>query len=269
MHRRFAAGVVAAASVLVGATGTTSTASPALAVHRPIVGFGANHSTNWSGYDQGLLEKGETFHEISATWVVPTATQHVPGQAAHSATWVGIGGGCIDSGCLLTDPTLIQAGTEQDVDAQGHASYFTWWEIIPLPSFTAPVAVAPGQKVHVEVAETFLPELWQIGIQNLSTGQQWSMLVPYVSTYATAEFVLETPVVLGTSGVGVASLPNLSPVVFDSGTINHAPANLTPGEALQLVDGNGNVLATPSAPDSDADGFADCSYATSCPTPAS
>ena len=42
-----------------------------------------------------------------------------------------------------------------------------------------------------------------------------------------------------------------------------------PSEEIQLVNGSGTVLATPSAPDSDADGFDDCTYATSCSTNAS
>ena len=61
--------------------------------HRPIVRVGANQSNNWSGYNQGTLEKGGAqFHRVSGTWTVPTATQNVAA-ATHStatrycATW--------------------------------------------------------------------------------------------------------------------------------------------------------------------------------------
>jgi hypothetical protein len=42
---------------------------------------------------------------------------------------------------------------------------------------------------------------------------------------------------------------------------------LVPGDSIQLVASNGTVMATPSAPDADADGFNVCSYASSCPPP--
>lgn len=268
MRRRVVRTIVVGAMAALVTTAAGDVSARSEVVHRPIAVLHANQSANWSGYDQGLLERGTTFHEVSATWVVPTATQHLAGQEEHSATWVGIGGGCIDASCLLTDPTLIQAGTEQDVDAGGRASYYAWWEIIPLPSVTVPLAVAPGQTVRVEVAESFVPELWQISIRNLSTGTGWSTLVPYPSTYATAEWIVETPVVLGAGGVGTATLPSLSTVVFDGATVNHGPAGLRPSEALQLASG-GQVEATPSTPDAEGDGFADCSYATSCPVPPS
>src|SRR5205807_2981333 len=102
--------------------------------HRPIVTVGGNQSTNWSGYNQGTLEKVGPFNSVAGTWIVPTATQHTGGQAEYSSSWIGIGGGCVDANCNVTDATLIQAGTEQDVSASGKASYYAWWELIPAPS---------------------------------------------------------------------------------------------------------------------------------------
>ena len=59
--------------------------------HRPIVAVGASQSNNWSGYNQGTLEKsGTMFHQVSGDWTVPTATAHKSGEAEYSATWVGI-----------------------------------------------------------------------------------------------------------------------------------------------------------------------------------
>src|SRR3954447_16902385 len=94
--------------------------------------FNANQSTNWYGYNQGTLEQGnKLFNSVSGDWTVPTATQHTAGQAASSSTWIGIGGGCVDANCTVGDNTLIQTGTEQDVDKSGKASYSAWWELIP------------------------------------------------------------------------------------------------------------------------------------------
>jgi hypothetical protein len=95
------------------------------------------------------------------------------------------------------------------------------------------------------------------------------MTTPYSSTHATAEWIEETPVVVGTSGTGVGPLPNLSTVNIDLAKANNVPAGLKASEELQLIDSSGNPLATPSAPDSDTDGFNDCAYASSCSAPTS
>ncbi len=250
-----------------------SAASPAQAAvfHRPIVTVGANKSNNWSGYNQGMLEKGgKQFHSVDGTWVVPAATQHKAAEAEYSASWVGIGGGCVDANCTVTDATLIQAGTSQDVDATGHASYSAWWEIIPEPSTPiANFAVRAGDTIHVAIAES-TPGLWSISVQNKTTGQTFNQSTPYTSTYSTAEWIEETPVVIDNSGkVSVGPMPNLSTVDFDLSLANGAPAGLTAAEEVQLIDSTGAALATPSAPDADTDGFNVCTYASSCGVPAS
>lgn len=74
------------------------------------------------------------FNSITGDWTVPTVTQHTAGQAEASSNWIGIGGGRVDSGRTVTDSTLIQTGTEQDVDSTAAASYSAWWELVPAPS---------------------------------------------------------------------------------------------------------------------------------------
>jgi len=252
--------LVVAASLLMAAGPVARTAQ----YHRPIIAIGANQSNNWSGYNQGMLEKNVQFHQVSGTWAVPAASQHKAGEAEYSASWVGIGGGCVNAGCTVGDATLIQAGTSQNVDSSGTASYDAWYELIPAPSITVSLAVKAGDQVHVDIREG-TPEVWTILIQNTTTGQSFSTTVPYASSYATAEWVEETPVVIDNSGnASVGPMPNLSTVKFDSGLANNVNPNLVSSEAIQLVDFNSQVLATPSAPDSDADGFNDCTYATSC-----
>jgi hypothetical protein len=199
--------------------------------------------------------------------VVPTATQHAPGEGEFSATWVGIGGGCIDAGCTVTDATLIQAGTSQNVDAAGNASYDAWWELIPAPSVTiSGFAVAAGNVIHVDMREG-LPGVWTITVQNVSSGRTFTQTLPYTSTYATAEWIEETPVVVSDNGaVTVGPMPNLSRVGFTAASGNGAGAALVASEAIQLVGNNGTALATPSAPTGGTT-FNVCTYATPCPTP--
>jgi hypothetical protein len=237
----------------------------------PKVGLNANQSNNWFGYNQGALEQGgKLFNSITGSWTVPTASQHTAGQAEASSDWIGIGGGCVDAGCTASDPTLIQTGTEQDVSASGAPSYSAWWELVPAPSITiSNMTVSPGDRMTASVAEV-VPDsnVWTITIKDTSRGESFSTTVPYASTHGTAEWIEETPLELGTSP-GLASLPNLTNPNFDSGTVNGAAPKLSSSEQIDLTDSSGKVIGTPSAPDSDADGFGACTWAGSCVAPAS
>ena len=235
---------------------------------RPIVVVGANESFNWSGYMQGTLEKGTTFHSIAADWIVPKVKQRNPGEAEYSSTWIGIGGGCLDSGCTLSDTTLIQAGIGHDVDAAGNPDYYAWWEAIPAPSVRTDLVIHAGDLVHIDIAEGTVPEIWTITIVDRTSGGTFTLTLPYPSTYATAEWILETPLVISDTGlVTVGPMPNVAPVHFDRARANGASAGLLASEQVELVDFDLSLIAAPSGPDRDADGFNDCSYRKNCPVP--
>src|SRR3954469_9314113 len=152
--RRCGTALLAAAVVLVAAPAALA-AAPASHGQLLHLAANANQSTNWFGYVQGSLEQGgKTFTSITGDWTVPAATQHTPGQAEFSSDWIGIGGGCVDAACTVGDSTLIQTGTEQEVDAAGRASYSAWWELIPGPSIViANMTVVPGDHMHASIAE--------------------------------------------------------------------------------------------------------------------
>jgi len=267
--RRSLVVLLALAVTFAFAGGASATAARPSRQGAPVAVLRANQSTNWFGYNQGALEPGKSlFHSITADWTVPTASQHKKGEDEFSSTWAGIGGGCVDASCVVTDNTLIQAGTEQDV-VSGKAQYSAWWEIIPLPGITITnMTVAPGDHIHLDIHET-LPEIWSITLKNVTRNQTFNQTVPYPSTYGSAEWINETPLILGTNA-GFAALPNLSTTVFDGGTANGVNPHLTAAEEMQLVNGNTNkVYAVPSAPDSDTDGGALCAWATSCAVPSS
>ncbi len=224
-----------------------------------------NSSSNWFGYNQGTLEQGsKLFNSITGDWTVPTATQHTAGQAESSSDWIGIGGGCVDSGCTTTDSTLIQTGTEQDVSSSGTASYSAWYELVPAPSLTISMTVAPGDHMHASLVES-VPNsnVWTITLQDVTRGETFTTTVPYSSTHATAEWIEETPLEIGTNA-GFASLPNLSNPAWTSATVNGVSPGLKASEAMDLVDSNGNVIGAPSAPNSGANGFDECTWASTC-----
>jgi Peptidase A4 family len=274
LSRRATRCLTVAVSVLAASFAVaTASASAALTSHGQLLHLAphslhanTNSSSNWFGYNQGTLEKGDTlFNSITGDWTVPTATQHTAGQAESSSDWIGIGGGCIDAGCTATDSTLIQTGTEQDVDSSGAASYSAWWELVPAPSLTiSNMTVEPGDHMHASLAEV-VPDsnVWTITIQDVTRGESFSQTVPYTSTHATAEWIEETPLEIGTNA-GFASLPNLSNPAWTSATVNGASAGLKTSEEMDLIDSNGNVIGAPSAPNSTANGFDECTWATSC-----
>ncbi len=230
-----------------------------------------NSSSNWFGYNQGTLEQGgKLFNSITGSWTVPTATQHTAGQGEASSDWIGIGGGCIDAGCTVGDSTLIQTGTEQDVSSSGQASYDAWYELVPAPEFQiTSMTVHPGDQMSASISEVVNDaNVWTITIKDVTDNQSYTTTVPYTSTHATAEWIEETPLEIGTNA-GFAALPNLTQVPFTGATTNGAPANLQPSEELDLVDSSGNVIGAPSAPSPDNDAFNACAWASTCPAPTS
>jgi len=243
--------------------------SPSTATARPIVVVAANQSFNWSGYVQGILEPGKgPFHSIAATWIVPTATQRRPGEAEYSSSWIGIGGGCLNTSCTLTDATLIQAGIGHDIDAAGNADYYTWWETIPAPLVRTTLPVHAGDRVAVAIVENRIPEIWTIVIANFTTRGFFTITLPYASTYGSAEWVIETPVVISETGaVSVGPMPTLSIIRFDYARTNGASPRFVPAERMELVDFDLTLIATPSLPDGQGDGFNDCTYTATCPAP--
>jgi hypothetical protein len=62
-------------------------------------------------------------------------------------------------------------------------------------------------------------------------------------------------------------MPNLSVVRFDHAGANGASPGFVPAERMELVDFNLTLIATPSLPDAQRDGFNDCTYTAICPAP--
>jgi hypothetical protein len=251
-----AVGLVVAASA---PAGVSIPASHGQSIH---VLAHTSSSTNWFGYDQGSLALGGTlFNSVGGTWIVPAASEHTAGQAAYSSDWIGIGGGCVDSGCTVGDSTLIQTGTEQDSDG----GYSAWWELVPAPSTTiTSMTVQPGDQMQASIAEV-VPDsnVWTITLRDVTENESFTTTVPYSSTHLTAEWIEETPLLIGTDA-GFAALPNLTTIPFTNATVNGHDANLQVSQEIDLTDSNGNVIGTPSAPNATADGFDLCAWASTC-----
>jgi hypothetical protein len=220
----------------------------------PAARAAARESINWSGYV--LTGAPGQFRSVSGSWAVPAVTCGAEDTA--SATWTGIGGGTTE------DPTLIQAGTFQDC-FDGAAEYSAWWEAIPAPAVNAgggpldegSFPVQPGDHIVVTIDGSDLT-VWRITIQNTTRNATFETTVPYGSAGATAEWVEEAPVSAGTGGAGFTTLADYGSVGFEAITANGANPQLTPEQAIVMVDGDGNVISNPSPPDANGDSFRVC-----------
>src|SRR5262245_61239382 len=138
-------------------------------------------SSNWSGY----VASGTTFSSVTATWVQPELDCTSTGSSA-SAFWVGLGGNTDGSNALE------QAGTGAECDADGTGTYYAWYELVPAPSITIPLAVQPGDTITatVSVAGTKVT----LVVKNLTTGKSVTKVKRMASPdVASAEWVAEAP----------------------------------------------------------------------------
>ena len=251
-----------------GIAGEAPTTRSVRSLHNHFIN--AEQSTNWAGY--GLAGSALGYTSVSATWVVPSV--RASSTDTSSATWTGIGGGCSNPpSCTLIDETLIQAGTEQD-SSSGIPTYSAWWEALPVPSVplsggilsSQTYDVLPGDAITVTISSTAVVD-WSIQIQNVRGGSphwSFSQTVPYVAAGLTAEWIEESPLVVGSSGAGQQSLSDFDRVLFTGLTVNGAAPELTPAEQIILSNGSGKTLAQPSAPEGSGNSFAVCYGASPC-----
>jgi hypothetical protein len=252
--------------------GSAARASAAVSAHGQVLrlapGIRGNTTTssNWLGYALSALGSSVTlYHSISGTWTVPVATQHTAGEAEDSADWIGVGGGCVAAGCDVSDETLIQTGTEQDVSSTGAASYDAWYELVPVPELEiSSMTIGPGDRMYASIAQVASDvDVWEVTIEDTTRGETYTTTLPYPSTMDTAEWIEETPLEIGTDA-GFAALPNLTDPAFGNATVNGASPDLTTADEIQLVDSSGDVIGTPSAPNAAGDGFSECTWTDVC-----
>jgi hypothetical protein len=208
----------------------------------PAVPVSQNTSHNWSGY----AATSGTYTSVTGTWIVPPAGLN--SAAGVGATWVGIGG--------VTSHDLIQAGTQDVAAGGGQAQFQTWIEMLPQASQQVPVAVVPGDSVTVSIDEQGAGTgIWQISINNNTSGQTYQTTVNYTSSESSAEWIQEAPA--GSSGV--LPLDFFNSVSFsaasatqDGQTIDLSQAGAQP---ITMLNANAQPLAVPSAIASDGSSF--------------
>lgn len=230
-------------------------------------------SSNWSGYAETCKAP---YTGVGGSWEVPSVASSPA--SSYSAIWLGIDG--------FNNNSLIQTGTEQDVDSSGHASYAAWWTTSSnqfveqdissgcSPSSTNCGTVQANDQITATITQmSASTSQWTIVI---SDGSEWTFTktLTYKGPKASAEWIVEAPTV----GGRVATLADygssltFNPDTIAAGTINGTSSPLlTTPEGGTMVSGRGRFVATvsiPSAPDNDQDGF-NISYGSTAPSPPS
>jgi hypothetical protein len=222
------------------------------------------NTSNWSGYAIGSYQNGSKYTSAGATWAVPTVTfgsTQSGTNEEYSATWVGIGGFCLNALCSRADRTLIQLGTSQYVPSSGPPSYFAWYEMLPAAPVTiTSITVNAGDKISASLqcvsACSGKKQNWKLSMTNITTGQSWTQTFSYSSSLASADWIEEAPASSG----GVLPLADFSVVgmVPNFGPPNNAPAwnslNVSTN-GIQMTDPWGQT-SDPSS--TDVNGFNTC-----------
>ncbi|MGI9149604.1 MAG: G1 family glutamic endopeptidase [Chloroflexota bacterium] len=210
-------------------------------------------SRNWSGY--AATAGGYT--AVSGAWSIPDLARNSP--PGTDAAWVGIGG--------VHSEDLIQAGTLRTVLGGGNTRQEAWIELLPQGPVTVPLAVNPGDSIHVSISQQ-APESWLVEFNNLTSGRSFQATQRYASSLSSVEWVAEAP----SSGRG-RSLP-----LDDFGTLrfDHAAAvqddqmlNIAQSgaRAITMITSGGLHLAEPSDLGTDGSSFSVTRTATPSPPP--
>jgi Peptidase A4 family len=207
-------------------------------------------SNNWAG---GTI-KG-TFTAAFGIWRVPTVSKSAmpPGTAGdwNSSSWVGIDG-------IYGSNDVLQAGVQQEVSANGGASYTPWYEWFAPKVNGSPdyinqtnidnMEIEPGDEVFCGIYYV----AQQAGLQgevlfgNTTRGHYFSIVLapPPGASFSgnSAEWIMEAP----NAGEPGTSLPRFSPVVFSTAFASAAaggsgdPAN---GDTNNII-GFGSILTS-------------------------
>jgi hypothetical protein len=233
------------AATAVCALGAAASASAATDVQQA-------QSGNWSGYVSGANSGSTKFSSVSGSWVVPTAKCTTSGEPTYSAFWVGLGG---------ADDTeaLEQDGTETNCSAQGTASYYAWYELVPKAPVRVDLPVSAGD--HISSKITVDGTSVSVWLSDETSGQTFaktlSMSDPDISS---AEWIAEAPSQCDGS---VSSCTPLPLTDFGTAQFTSSSATDTDGHTGPISDPEWAATAVTLSPDADSEGFQGASFTSS------
>ena len=268
---RVAAGVVALATLVAGASSAGASPAPSGRYHALRISHDSQVSSNWAGYAVAGADPADgspvAYTDVTGSWIQPKVTC-TPGTESYSAFWIGLGG--------FSDASqaLEQIGTESDCTAGGKAVYAAWYEIIPAPSIPLRIVVRAGDRMTAAVLVQGTQLILQLTneTRHVRVTRRVTMAEPDTSS---AEWIAEAPSTCSSSGrCSTLPLANFRSVVFSrsaatgsehAGTINDSAWNASsielsegpsgPLDALTGRSSAGSGGATPSALSADGRAF--------------
>jgi hypothetical protein len=210
-------------------------------------------SENWSGYvvkSSSSESSTSSFKSVSGSWVAATAK--CSGSTTYSAFWVGLGG-------AGHTEALEQAGTEANCSADGRASYYAWYELVPSAPVRVDLAVHAGD--HIATRVTVEASTVDVSIVNQTTGQSFSkqltMRNPDVSS---AEWIAEAP--SSCDGTESSCTP-LTLTDFGTAHFSAASATTTSGHTGSISDPDWSTYAVSLTSGAGGSGFQGAGLVTS------
>ena len=178
----------------------------------------ACQNPTWAG---GIADQ-RSYQEVEATWNVPCLGQEV--KRSSSSAWVGLGG-------VASNATMVQAGVDTDVSAEGQITYYAWAEAYTPASATtlfhdsqAELIFSQGfhcgDLMYVQVSsdgngklDPAYPNTFFVG--NLTTGEyQYSNPSWLASDGSTAEWIVEQPTFVDGQAFTLKPLTNFGTLTF-------------------------------------------------------
>jgi hypothetical protein len=197
-------GVLALGAALAHAQPQSERSSRAAPVTGPV-------NTRWAGYV--ITAPAVSFTGVSGAWTEPSVSCEEGAAPALSTVWVGLGGYSSPSS------VLDQVGTDANCEANGQATYFAWFELLPDVAHRVPKRVAPGDSMRGSVS-VFKPNLVVVKLENLTRHWTFMRKINFgLPDGSSAEWVVEAPYSCVRFECHQASLAN-----FGSVSIQHISA---------------------------------------------
>ena len=203
-------------------------------------------SANWSGYVVGSPSGSQNFSSVSGSWVQPTGKCDETQGGSYSAFWIGLGG----SG-QSQNPALEQDGTEVDCSADGTASYFAWYELVPAAPVKVDLAIHPGDKISSKVSVSGQQVTMYLSDQTTGQSVTKTLQMPNQADTSSAEWIAEAP---SQCGQGVSDCSPLPLTDFGKVQFFDASATTTDGHTGTISDPAWNAAAVSLSPGSSDDG---------------
>ena len=175
----------------------TDSIGTSVSITLPIVS--AKESSNWAGY----VAQGGPYTEVSGVFNVasllapqPTVCQsYITGTNASQCSaseWIGI------DGYSQSSTSIIQTGIVlSPIPGSNNYTINAWWETYPNPSvFISSLTVSPNDVINASIAQ-ISPGNWSISLDDVTSGQTYSIAVSYTGQLSSAEWIVEAPDING------------------------------------------------------------------------